>query len=140
MKTGIDQALTFALARVQHIETQIAALNFACKDIRDSAYEPAAKLDFSALHAAMYRRLNDAYRDAAFFGLYTKNEKLRAHVEKIVWSRFFKEGMEIMSWLQPSGRSPNAYASTAHDKWRAELDALADAIGVARPKKRGAKS
>ena len=77
-----------ALAEIQKIESQIVALHYACKEIReDYSYEQMAIKDFSALHASLYRRLNEAYRKLFMFGaisidnemLYIARQKAFAH-------------------------------------------------------------
>lgn len=117
-KSLIKECAENALAEIQRVESQIVALHYACKDVRqDYSYEQAAIKDFSALHGSLYRRLNEAYRKLFMFGaISTDNETLYKAREK-AFEHYLDEKSSIMGYLG----FKDSWECELEDRFRSEI-------------------
>lgn len=117
-KSIITECAENALEEIQRIESQIFALHYACKEIReDYSYEQMAIKDFSALHASLYRRLNEAYRKLFMFGaISTDNEMLYKAREK-AFQHYLGQKEYIMGYLG----FKDSWECELEDRFRSEI-------------------
>lgn len=119
----VNQAWVAALARVELYKQKIEALHFAVSDLRsDSASE--AHQDFAALHAWLYKKLNQAYQDLFMFGLF--NEATTKEARRVAYDHFLAERKSIMQFLETSGKYPGRWTAREEIEFRQEAKRLAN--------------
>lgn len=128
----VDEACAAAAAGVKMAELRVAALHFACRELRDRSRadrDPAME-DFSALHSALYRELNEKWRILAMWGTMHPNEATKKRIAQLVWKQYLKEGMVIMGYLDPSNICPSRWLGETEGSFRDDLNKLADYLDI----------
>ncbi len=102
MKTNklVKQALENSYAEICDMQQRIAALHYALKPLRDrSCGNDEIKEDFSKIHCALFRELNDKYRHLFMFSVVSGDKEIIAKAKKLAFDRFLTERSEIVSYL-----------------------------------------
>lgn len=134
----VNDAVAAAAAGVKVAELRIAALEFAVLELRThSDYFREPLKEYSALHSALYKQLNDAWRHLAMWGTVHPREATRKAIGRLVWKRYLKEGMGIMGYLDPSGVPPSSWSSDDQTSFRDDLDNLADYLNIPKEDRSG---
>lgn len=117
-KSILTECAENALAEIQKIESQIVALHYACKDIRQQySYEKEAIQDFSALNGSLYNRLNEAYRKLFMFGMISTDHKMLYKAREKAFNRYLDEKSSIMGYLG----FKDSWECELEDRFRSEI-------------------
>ena len=108
-----------AQTAVYDAQHRIAALQFSVRALSEGI---AGKehAEYSAISAALYKKLNDRYRDLFLFAVVSDDKELLQAAKKAAFDYYLKEDMEIMNYLGFSG----SYPSNLESEFREELKAL----------------
>lgn len=110
----IKECCQNALDEIQQIESQIVALHYACKDY---SHENAAIKDFSAIHASLYHRLNEAYRKLFMFGMVSTDYEMLMKAREKAFKHYLDEKTHIMGYLGFDG----SWSCEIEDRFRGEI-------------------
>ncbi len=96
-QTKIQKAIEIAGTEIRMAEARIAALHFALQRRREKGLDGDAKAEFSALHAALFADLNEAYR--TFFMWSTMDEVAADEARRLAHQRYLGTNSQIMQYL-----------------------------------------
>lgn len=117
-KSLLTECAENALAEIQKIESQIVALHYACRDIRDDySRENEAVKDFSALHGSLYNRLNEAYRKLFMFGAISTDHEMLYKAREKAFEHYLTEKSSIMGYLG----FKDSWECELEDRFRSEI-------------------
>jgi hypothetical protein len=105
-KNLIKEATQNALNRIELVKSKLAALHYACKDLRaDNYHEEIIKEDFSKIHSALYQQLNEAYGNLFMFCAVSGDKKMMIKAKKMALDHYLSEDKYIMGYLGFDSRS-----------------------------------
>lgn len=122
-KSLVEQAFINAYDRICDIKQRIAALHYACNNLRQKSYgSEGAKEDFSSLHSFLYQELNEAYNTMFVFSVVSGDRELLSKAKELAFDRYLKENTTIMQYLGFEG----SYSADLEREFRNELKTLKD--------------
>lgn len=127
-RNRIDECVAAALARIEYARLLIDTFHPIVGAInRRAAYENGPnnrKEEFSAIHAALYKELNNAY-DHFFLMAQLADEPTKRRARIMAYQRYFSEGMNIMWLTDSAGQSPSRYLSADREELQKALQVAA---------------
>lgn len=126
MKTSlIDEATQHALNQIEIIKSRLAALHYACKEMRNghlSGDREIIQEDFSKIHSALYRQLNNAYSNLFMFCIVSSNKEMLVKAKEAALEHYLGENKFIMGYLGFDLES--SWSSNLEKQFREEIKYL----------------
>jgi len=96
----VKEATQKALNRIEIAKSKIAALHYACKDLRNNHYkQPIIREDFSTIHSSLYQELNEAYGDLFVFCAVSGDKEMMVKAKEMALEHYLGENKYVMGYL-----------------------------------------
>ena len=119
----MNMAAVQALADVRTAEMRVQAFRFATDKIELGTRTPHLRAALETIYLELHRRLNDRHGQFYMWAMVSDAETKHT-ARRMAYKRFLREGMAIMSYLEPDGESPFKYSVADYEEFRGELDTL----------------
>jgi len=123
-KSLVKEATQNALNRIEIVKSKLAALHYACKDLRadHNYFSEIIKDDFSKIHFALYKQLNDEYANLFMFCVVSGDKEMMIKAKDAALEHYLGENKYIMGYLGFDSQS--SWASNLEKQFREEIKYL----------------
>ena len=97
----VKEATQKALNRIEIVKSKLAALHYACKDLRAdyNNYGEIIKEDFSKIHSALYKQLNDEYAKLFMFCVVSGDKEMVIKAKEMALEHYLGQNKYVMGYL-----------------------------------------